>query len=103
MTDSPSQKLVRGSESLRDTIDVLRNMVDVGQGSHTHKRSHAGCHRKLRCCGEFLKSVLIMIGMVMSVLSASNTPSSHNVMPLECGGNLTCKWDYVQSEVDKVC
>ena len=38
----------------------------------------------------------------MSILSVSNTRPSHNVLPLECGGKLTCKWDYVQSEVNKV-
>jgi len=93
-TGSSSQKLVRGNESLGDTIDFLRNKEDAVKAPMP-TRSHAKCRRKSRYCGEFHTSALIMIGIVMSILSASNTSPSHDVLPLECGGNLTCKWDYV--------
>ena len=88
---------MRGNESLGDTIDFLRNKEDAVKAPMP-TRSHAKCRRKSRYCGEFHTSALIMIGIVMSILSASNTSPSHDVLPLECGGNTTSKWDYVQSE-----
>ena len=57
-TCSSSQKFVRGSESLGDTIDVLRNKEDVGQGSHAHKGSHAGCRRHQDAVGSFIRRSL---------------------------------------------